>query len=69
MKSNKSFEFILYEDTSTPPSANCCHFDRDEKDDKAIYIMLLMLSAELGGKKVWYPFGYQKEMEYVSFNQ
>lgn len=68
-KSNKYFEFILHEDTKIPIAANCCHFDIEEIDDKAIYIMLLILSAQLGGKKIWYHFEKAENRTYVSFTR
>lgn len=66
--SYKHFEFILHEEKATVPTMNCCVFDYEHTDNKAIYIMMLMISAQLNGKKVWHTFHGRKNLEYVSFN-
>ena len=67
-KSYKHFEFILHEEKVTVPTMNCCIFDHERTDNKAVYIMMLMVSAQLGGKKVWHTFNGRKNLEYVFFN-
>ena len=64
--SNKNFEYILHEEKVTVPQMNCCVFDYNT-DEKAVYILMLMLSAQLDGKKMWHTFRGRKNKEYVSF--
>jgi hypothetical protein len=64
--SHKHFEFILHEEKTDIPAMNCCIFD-DNIDNKAVYITMAMMSAQLGGKKVWYAFDKKEGLNFVSF--
>jgi len=65
--SNKEFEFILYEEGSTIPKLKCCFFDYDLTDNKAVYILMLIISAQNNGDKMWHTFYGRNKTEYVSF--
>lgn len=64
--SKKHFEFILHEERTDNPTMKCCVFDSNI-DEKAIYITMLMMSAQLDGKKMWYTFSGRNTSEYVFF--
>ena len=64
--SHKSFEFVLHEERADTPSMSCCVFE-DNIDNKAVYITMLMISAQLDNKKVWYTFDKKDGLKYVSF--
>lgn len=65
---NKTFEYILYEEKVIVPQANCCIFDKDT-DEKAIYLLMLIMSAQLNERKMWYKFKNSKQIEYVKFKE
>ena len=65
--SDKHFEYILHEDRVTIPKMNCCIFDYSLTDNKAIYILMLMLSAQLNGKEVKHTFFGRNKQETLSF--
>lgn len=65
--SNKHFEYILHEEKVTVPQMRCCVFSYDT-DEKAVYVLMLMLSAQLNGRKMWHTFSGRKNKEYVSFD-
>lgn len=66
--SHKHFEFILHEDKVIKPTMGCCVFDYDNTDNKAVYIMMLMISAQLDGRVVRHTFKGRTNLQYVSFN-
>lgn len=65
-KTNKHFEFILHEDRTRKPGFNCCNFEQNT-DEKAMYLLMLMLSAQRNGEKIWRKFKGRNSFEYVSF--
>jgi hypothetical protein len=46
---------------------NCCVFDYSLTDNKAIYILMLMISAQLDGKEVKHTFFGRANQEFISF--
>jgi hypothetical protein len=65
--SDKHFEYILHEERTVVPKMNCCVFDYYLTDNKAVYILMLMISAQLGGKEVRHTFFGAANQESISF--
>lgn len=65
--SDKHFEYILHEEKTAIPKMNCCVFDYYLTDNKAIYILMLMISAQLNGKEVKHTFFGATNQENISF--
>ena len=66
--SDKHFEYILHEEKITVPQMKCCVFDYSLTDNKAVYILMLMISAQLDGRGVRHTFLGRNNQETVSFN-
>lgn len=65
-KTHKHFEFILHEDRARKPVFRCCNFEQDT-DEKAMYLLMFMLSAQRDGEKIWRKFKGRNNLEYVEF--
>jgi hypothetical protein len=65
--SDKHFEYILHEEKTTIPKMGCCVFDYSLTDNKAVYILMLMISAQLNGKEVKHTFFGKNNQENISF--
>jgi hypothetical protein len=66
-QTNRKFEYILHEEKTTVPKMNCCVFDYNDTDNKAVYILMLMISAQLNGKEVKHTFFGAANQESISF--
>lgn len=66
-QTNRKFEYILHEEKTTVPKMSCCVFDYSLTDNKAVYILMLMVSAQLNGKEVRHTFFGTTNQESISF--
>ena len=66
-QTNRKFEYILHEERTVVPKMNCCVFDYSLTDNKAVYILMLMVSAQLDGKEVKHTFFGAANQESISF--